>query len=203
MASLHRCVGGEYAFLGGCFAGIFKGMASGHFLTHQFERQECCMTFIHMEDRRLNIESAHESHTADTQKHFLHDACCTVATINPQCEFPIMLFIFRQISVHKVNRNTSHIDPPDFEFYLAGRNLNHASEVFPFCIKDRFHGQILRIETRIVFRLPVFLIDRLHEVALSVKKADANKRKSQVTCRFRVIPCKNTQSTCCDWKCFM
>ena len=35
-----------------------------------------------------------------------------------------------------------------------------------------------RIETRIVFRLPVFLIDRLHEIALSVEKADANKRKS-------------------------
>ena len=127
------------------------------------------MPLIHVESRGLDTQSAQESHASHTQEDFLHDACAAVPSVDAHGEIPIQLLIFRKIGIHQVERNTSDIDSPNLESDLAGSNLNHARQRLSLRIQDRLHGKVFRIQHGVVFGLPVFIIDRLHEVALTIK----------------------------------
>ncbi len=62
-------------------------------------------------------------------------------------------------------------------------------------IQHWHHRQVLRVEQRVIFHLPVVLIDLLLEITLTIEKADADKTNIQITGRFRVVTRQNAEAT--------
>jgi hypothetical protein len=72
--------------------------------------------------------------------------------------------------------------------------LNLANDRLAFRVQHRFERQVLRIEQRIIFRLPIIRVDRLLKITLAVEQADADKAKAKVAGGFRMVAGKHPQA---------
>ena len=63
----------------------------------------------------------------------------------------------------------------------------------PYSFSTGSSGSDAGIQRRVVFRLPVFLIDRLLEIAFPVKQADSDKAEAEIAGGTRMIPRQNAK----------
>src|ERR1041384_1273400 len=99
MARLDRGAGGEDALGLGLLRSLFQGSAFLHLLPDEFQREKGRMTFVHMEDRWLDAESAQQPHAADAQQNLLHDPRGAVSSVHSQCQIAKMSLVFLAIAV--------------------------------------------------------------------------------------------------------
>ena len=185
--SLHRRVRGEDAMRLrlGQRVGIFP--AARHFLAHQFQREKRRVALVHVKHRGLDAERAQQPHAADAQQNFLHDARRAVAAIDPRGEIAEMLVVFRQIGVEQIDRHAPDVDAPGLERHVFHVDLDAAHEPFALGVQHRFQRHVLRIDQIVKLRLPVVRVNRLLEIALAVKQADADKAEAKVARGFGVV----------------
>ena len=106
----------------------------------------------------------------------------------------MVLGVFRPICVKQINRVAPDIDPPCLEINIGEFNLDTAHQRLSLVIQDRLQGQVLWIEERLKFVLPIVLVDLLLEVAFAIKQADAGKTNVEIAGRFGVIARQNAQA---------
>ena len=103
------------------------------------------------------------------------------------------LLILRPVCIQKVYGAAPDIHLPGLKVHPSEIDLHLAQQPFTRFVQNRFQRQGVWIQRHIVFRLPVFPIDRLLKIALPVKQADPYKTKAKIAGRARMISRKNAQ----------
>ena len=78
--------------------------------------------------------------------------------------------------------------------HRLGGDLHRANQRLGVTVQHRLEWEILRVKLAVVFRLPVFGIDRLLKIALAVKQADPHEAKAEVAGRLRVVAGQHPQA---------
>src|SRR5207237_8855195 len=81
-------------------------------LSRQLERQKCRVTFVEMEDRRIDTQSLQQAHSADTQHHLLDQTGFLIAAVKMTSYQSIDLVVFRNVRVQKVKLHAADISAP-------------------------------------------------------------------------------------------
>ena len=170
---------------------IFPG---GHFFADQFQREKRRMAFVHVEERWFDAERAQQPHAADAQQNFLHDARGAVAAVNAQSQIAEMLLVLRQVRVEQINGSATDIDAPRLEHDDVHADFHAAFQPSAGGIQNRLDRHVLRVNRIVKFRLPVVGINRLLEITLAVKQADAVEAQPQVARGFRVVARENAEA---------
>src|ERR1700704_2685874 len=100
------------------------------------------MALVHMKNRRLDAESAQQSHAPNAQQNLLHDSSCAVTAVNPQGKVAEMLLVFRPIGVEQINGGSADIDAPGLERNLIHPKFHLANQRLTFLVQDRFYWKI-------------------------------------------------------------
>ena len=194
MPGLDRRVGGEQTLGLGLRHGLFERPAGCKFLAHQFQREEGGVAFVKMEHRGTHAEFTQQPHPADPEEDLLHDPRGAVSAVDPRGQLAIMRLVLRQVCVQQIHRHSAHVNPPRPESDHRGRDPHSAFDGLAACVQDRFERQVRWIQQRIILRLPIILVDGLHEIALAIKQADTHKPQAQIARRLGVVTSEHPQT---------
>ena len=142
-----------------------------HELPGPLEAEKRRMSLVHVEDRRLEAESAKSPHAADAQQHLLPDPVLAVAAVQHVCH----------LGLEQVEAHDADVRAPDpRRDRLAGRLDLHADGL-------EHQPEGLGVERRVALGLAA-TVEPLLEVALPVEQADPDERHAQVGRRLEVVP---------------
>ncbi len=138
------------------------------------------MPLVEVKHRGLNPERAQQTDASHPEQYFLHNPRRAVTPVNAQSQIPIVLFVFRTVGVQQVHCAASDIDAPGLEIYFVHGDFDRADQRLALRVQHRFDGKILWIQARVIFRLPVVLVDGLLEVAFPIKQTHADEPEAEV-----------------------
>ena len=146
MPGFHRGMGGKNAFRPGQGLGLLKIETCREFFSHQFKREECGVTFIHVEGRGLHSESPEQTDATDPQQDFLHDPGGRIAPIDAVGQVAQWGVVFWQISIQQIDRASTDIDTPSLETDLMPRNIDPRHDPVSNRIDQGFQRQVGRVQ---------------------------------------------------------
>ena len=106
------------------------------------------------------------------------------------------------VAVQQVKGHAADFCFPDPEPQVPAGQFHRDPQPLALTIPHRENGQLARIIVGIELHLPARGIERLPEVALLVKKADARHRDTQIAGCFEMVPGQNAQPSRIDGKGF-
>ena len=179
----HRRVGGEKA------AGrhVLQGFNETELLLGDqhpdpLQAQKRGVALVHVKDRRLQSHRSQRLHPADAEDDFLADPHVMVSTIELISDVPVVLGIFRQVSIEQEKTGQSDIHLPSLGSNLSSRHIQfHHHRSFPVGGQSLSHGKILKYIVYCRGFLPSLAVDLLGEIPKAVQQAQGDERKTQIT----------------------
>ena len=203
VACRHGRVRGEHAVLLHerlCFG---ERLLRLQLLAEEFQRQECGVPFVHVEDRRVDAQFAHEPYAADAEEDLLADAVRLIAAVHMGGEVAVELAVLRQVGVEQEERHASDPDRPCLELNIRIADRHAADDPVALLVVHRTERQAGRIERRVEFLLPALVAGLLAEVPLTVEDADAVEGDAEVAGGFCMVAGEDAEAAGIDAEAFM
>src|SRR5882672_2721593 len=165
-----------------------------HAASNRFEDGKTAVPLVQVQNAWRDAHRLQSAETAHTQQQFLAYSKAAITSVEPRCEFPIFRRVSFDIRIEQKQGAAPYLKAPDLGTDRPAPRLNlHGNRLAlrPDC---RFHGHLADVRLEVLFLLPAVLVQPLPEIALPIKQADANQRKSQVRCALDVVSGKDTEA---------
>src|ERR1044072_5227389 len=187
VAGGNRRVRRERAALAHTARGLLKLDARLGQLARQLKGKEGRVSFIEMEDVRLNLQLSEQTHAADAQDHLLHTARLAVAAVEVAGDEAVNLVVALPVRVEQVERHAPDLDTPSLHAHVAATNEEVDADGLAVTATYKMHRQIADVYLLVRLLLPAVAAQVLTEVAVMIEQADGDKRKAQVARRLQVV----------------
>ena len=171
--------------------------------TDAFKNQEGSMAFIDMPDRRFQTEGGEGAGTADAEQDFLFNARRFVATIKTMGDFAVALGVLRQPGVEQNEPDMADLGFPELGLNGPAGEFDGHQNVLAMGVEDRRDRQVVEVGIVVGRVLLAVGIERLLEIALAVKQADADERQAHVAGGFAMVASKNAEAAGVDRQAFV
>ena len=190
----YRRVGREYDFAGDTMNGLIKPQAFLlHAISNGFKDRESAVSLVEVKNARGDAHRPQGAEASDTEQQLLADSHARVAAIQTRGELHVLRSVPLDVGIQKKQITSTHVHAPDFcpdepaaRFDLYRNSLAVGSN-------RKLHRQMANIRLQVFFLLPATGVERLPEIALAVKQADANQGDAQVGRALNVIARQDPQ----------
>ena len=107
-----------------CRERIVEARTVRHRLRSELETGERGMTFVQVEDGRLDPERLQRPDPADPEQRVLREPDRPVALVEPSCRPATGRIVLGHLGIDQVERHATHVDAPDLEPGLAAEDVD-------------------------------------------------------------------------------
>ena len=198
-AGRHRCVCGKHMSRRSRFARFGEGhVVLFHEQANPLKGQEGRVPFVHVTDRRPQVQRLECPDAADAQHDLLANTHFVITAVELIGDIPILWAVIGDVGIKQEQGHTAHLRPPHLRLHHPAWILHLDGQGCATHLSLQDKGQVVEIVLDVEFLLPSVGVEVLAEIALLVEQAHGDEGQTQVTRRFQMIAGQDAQTASID-----